>query len=76
MSDDILEDWKKSRFVVVESAFIDIADGNLIILTDIVYWNEHYDELGDWCEKNGAEVCGMTVICSDPVLTVFLLRWS
>jgi hypothetical protein len=75
MSTDILEDWKKGRFVVVEAALIDITDANLIILTEIEYWNDHYEELKEWCQDYDAEVRGMTVTLSDQALTAFCLRW-
>ena len=72
---DIMQDWRNRRFIVVEAALIDIAQDNLIILTDIEYWNEHYDALKAWCLDYDAEVRGMTVTCSDQSLTAFCLRW-
>lgn len=72
---DIMEDWKKHHFVIVEAALIDITDANLVILTDVTYWNDHYDELQSWCLDYEAEVRGMTVTMSDPALTAFCLRW-
>ena len=71
-----MQDWKENRFVVVESALIDITDGNLIILTDVAYWNENYELLHEWCADNDASVQGMTVTCNDITLTAFCLRWS
>jgi hypothetical protein len=76
MSDDVFADWKNTKFTIVEAALIDITDGNLIILTDITYWNENYELLKEWCAENGADVRGMTVTCDDAVLTAFCLRWS
>ena len=72
---DVFEDWKNKRFMIVEAALIDITDANLIILTEIEYWNDHYEELKTWCEDYDAEVRGMTVTCSDTALTAFCLRW-
>jgi hypothetical protein len=75
---DIMAEWKKNHFVIVEAALIDIADpdANLIILTDVTYWNEHYDTLKSWCVDYSAEVRGMTVTCDSASLTAFCLRWS
>ncbi len=73
---DIMASWKNNRFVVADSALIDMPESNLIILSDIEYWNEHYEELKDWCNEHLAEVRGMTVTCGDHALTLFALRWS
>lgn len=73
---DIFEDWRKNKFMIVEAALIDITDANLIILTNIEYWNDNYEALSAWCEEYDAEVRGMTVTCNDPALTAFCLRWS
>jgi F0F1-type ATP synthase epsilon subunit len=72
---DVFEDWKKNKFIIVDAAMIDITDANLIILTDVSYWNENYDALKEWCTNYSAEVRGMTVTCDDPALTAFCLRW-
>ena len=72
---DVFEGWKSSKFVIVESALIDICHGNLIILTDIEYWNDRYEELQAWSQEHNAEVIGMTVTCDDETLTAFCLRW-
>jgi hypothetical protein len=73
---DVFEDWKKSHFVIVDAALIDITDANLVILTDVTYWNDHYEELQSWCRDYGAEVRGMTVTLDEQALTAFCLRWS
>ena len=73
---DIMASWKENRFVVADSALIDIEDNNLIVLTNIEYWNDHYEELTEWCENHNAEIRGMTVTCDDHTLTAFALRWS
>ena len=52
------------------------ADENLLILSDFKFWNDNYDELMAWCNENGAQACGMTVVCNDVALTAFVLRWS
>jgi hypothetical protein len=73
---DVFEDWKKGRFTIVDATMIDITDANLVILTDIEYWNDNYDALQLWCKEYGAEVRGMTVTLTDQALTAFCLRWS
>ena len=74
MSDDILADWKTRRFIITG---LDISPPHIIILCDITYWTENYDEFGSWCNKNGCELSGMTVtIPSDEILTLFIVRWS
>jgi hypothetical protein len=75
MSEDVFGEWKNRKFIIVEAALIDITDANLIILTDITYWNENYEPLKDWCVDYDAEVRGMTVTCNDTALTAFCLRW-
>ena len=73
---DIFQSWKENRFIVADSKLIDVDDNNLIVLTNIEYWNENYDELVSWCKEHNAEVRGMTVTCDDHSLTLFALRWS
>ena len=64
-------------FIVIPSAQIDIVPyGNVIILSDIEYWNDNYDALKEWCKEYDADVRGMTVTCSDQSLTAFCLRWG
>jgi hypothetical protein len=73
---DIMEHWRNNRFVIADNDLIDFEDGNIIILTDVTYWNEHYEELRLWCKLYGAEIRGMTVTCNDQTVTAFALRWS
>ena len=75
MSTDVFEDWKNRRFLIVEAALIDITDEQLIVLTDIEYWNENYEALKAWCLDYDAEVRGMTVTLNEQSLTAFCLRW-
>lgn len=75
MSTDVFEDWKNRRFLIVEAALIDITDEQLIVLTDIEYWNENYEDLKAWCLDYDAEVRGMTVTLNEQSLTAFCLRW-
>ena len=55
---------------------MDSEHGIIVVLTDIEYWNDHYEELKAWCNEYPAEVRGMTVTCDEPTLTLFALRWS
>ena len=49
----------------------------IVMLSDIKFWNDNFDELQTWCDLNGAEQQGMTVnIPSESVLTAFCLRWA
>ena len=77
MSEDILEDWKRNRFILASKDLTETSN-HLIVLTDIKYWAEHADDLVEWCEKNPkAQPQGMTVeIKDDKTLTHFILRWS
>lgn len=79
---DIFQNWKKQRFVIVDSGASGLnIDGGVypyvVVLADIGYWNEHYDELKLWCEPAGCKLQGMTVsIPDDATSTLFCLRWS
>lgn len=79
---DIFQNWKNNRFVIVDagSSGLNIDGGvypHLVVLADIGYWTEHYDELKAWCEPHGCKVQGMTVSLPDqPTATLFCLRWN
>jgi hypothetical protein len=77
LSEDILEDWKRNRFILASRDLTE-TDNHLIILTDIKYWAEHADELKEWCDRTQhVSPQGMTVeITDDKTLTHFILRWS
>jgi predicted PilT family ATPase len=75
-SKDILEDWKNNRFVIADPDLVEGTD-IVVVLTDVEYWSEHYEQLDEWCSKNNSKLEGMTVaIPLESVLTVFILRWS
>jgi hypothetical protein len=78
MNEDIMSEFKKNKFVIANGYFFDVgvSDANLVVLSDIEYWNDHYTELEAWCKEHGSEVQGMTVVCSDVALTAFILRWT
>jgi hypothetical protein len=76
MSNDVFEEWKRNRFVIVDPVLVDDKE-RLIILTDYIFWADHTDELLDWCEKYGANNQGMTVLFPDEqTLTTFVLKWQ
>jgi hypothetical protein len=71
---DILKDWKHSKFIVVDYV---IDYPNTIVLTDVGYWLENWDDLGEWVEKHNCEIKGMTVSVPDEQTKIlFALRWS
>jgi len=74
---DIMHDWKDQRFAFVEESLFPEVPGHIIVLSDIAFWNQHYDELREWCATNGSVVRGMTVdVPNKEVLTLFCLRWN
>jgi hypothetical protein len=77
MTEDVLADWKRNKFIVADYALIGQAK-HIVVLTNIQFWAEHADALADWCEKNPrAKVQGMTVeISDDRTLTHFIMRWT
>lgn len=76
ISKDIFGEWRRRRFVLAGQDLHD-ESGQLIILTDFVFWADHIDELVDWCQRNGGEIKGSTVIFhQEHQVTSFLLRWS
>ena len=80
--EDIFSNWKEHKFVVVDSGAsgLNIDFGvypYTVVLADIGYWNEQYDELNAWCVANGCESKGMTVsVPSEQLATLFCLRWA
>jgi hypothetical protein len=78
---DIFQNWKNNKFVTVPAAEsgldIDSQYPHLVVLADVGYWNEHLDQLREWCAQNGCEQKGMTVaLPNDQTLLLFCLRWS
>lgn len=77
---DIMQDFKRNRFVVAPNYIANGLKpmyGHLIVLSDIGYWSDNIDALIEWCGQHNCEVKGMTVdIPSDTTLTLFCLRWS
>jgi len=71
----LLDNGHRRRFIIPDTL---VTGGELlIVLSDIAYWNIHYDDLQVWCKQNKSKVQGMTVVLPDkPTLTAFCLRWS
>lgn len=65
--------YQNKRFVVCQLPDL----GNIIMLSDVGYWVEHYDELKSWCSTHNCQLAGTTVeIPDDETLTMFCLSWS
>ena len=67
-----------SNFIVAE---IEVSESLgvpiIVMLSNISFWNRHYEDLISWCANHGADVQGMTVnIHDEKTLTAFCLRWS
>jgi hypothetical protein len=73
VSVDLFASWKVNRFIVNP-----VGDGELIvILTDLDFWNSHYEELKDWCDQNDCTTEGMSVVAENKhALTAFCLKWT
>jgi len=75
-SEDILDQWKKQRVVVVDSELSNLS-GYLVLLTDYVYWADNIEILVEWCRINGGDIKGSTVLFDDSQqLSAFMLRWA
>lgn len=74
-TDDIFDSWKKERFIVAN--INDLYEGTIVVLSDVRYWTDHYDELEAWCAEYGCKVKGMTVeVPTEDLLLLFNLRWA
>ena len=75
MDVNLLDNANEERFIVAPDYLTDREI--LIILSDIAYWNNNYDDLEQWCLEYQSQRQGMTVVCPDKqTLTAFCLRWS
>jgi len=71
---DILKEWKHSKFIVVDYI---TEYPNTIVLTDVGYWIDHWDDLIEWSKKHNCNIQGMTVSVPDEqTKMLFALRWS
>jgi len=74
MSEDVMAEYKSSRFVVVDPV---LGFGSrTIVLADMYFWAKHHDELIDWCKLYSVKPAGMTVqFNSEEQVALFILRW-
>lgn len=76
MEKDVLANWKNCRFARVDFELLEQPD-IMIVLTDVAFWNAHFEELKDWCDENDCEIQGLTVkFNNEKSLLLFVLRWS
>lgn len=76
MMADIFESWKSAKFINATNIYVE-SDGIMLVLTNVEYWSQHYEELQSWCKTHGGEVVGMTVELPDEqTFILFALRWS
>lgn len=74
---NIMAEFQNRRFIVAPSYLLDDFDEHTIILSDIEFWSNHYDDLINWLDSNGGTIQGMGVTLPDDItLTAFCLRWS
>jgi hypothetical protein len=68
----------KPRFIIADpDVAFDMGHSSIIILSDIGFWNENFDQLQTWCRHHGAEQQGMTVnVPNEETLMMFCLQWS
>jgi hypothetical protein len=69
---------KRPRFVIADKLVsASFEQHRIIMLGDIGFWADHFEDLQQWCKETGARIEGMTVnIPDDRTLTAFCLRWS
>lgn len=67
-----------ARFIVADPEVSEsLGQPVIVILSDIAFWNQHYDALQTWCECNNSEIQGMTVnMPNNATVTAFCLRWA
>ena len=77
MTEDVFEYWKScGRFMVVNDLYVE-CENILVVLTDIKFWSEHYEELQAWCQIHNGKPVGMSVELPDEqTLLLFTLRWQ
>ena len=74
---DILADWKETRFVFYKHPTIINSCEFSVLLLDYVFWAEHIPDLEEWCQKYNCSWSGMVVNVPDErTLTIFVLKWS
>lgn len=79
MAEDIFEDWRNKRFVIVDTTIYRDADYPIlmVVLADIAFWTSHFEELYEWCKAYGGRQIGMTIeFDTHEQLSLFCLKWS
>lgn len=72
----IFDNLKQHRFVIVDPRLYDF-DHHLVILSDLEFWHNRWEDLEKWCEDHGCDIAGMTVdFPNEQALTMFCLKWS
>jgi len=75
---DVLAEMKEHKFYLVPEEYLE-EDVNYtsIILTDVTYWNNNFDELNRWCIINSVDMVGLSLKIYDPkIVMAFILKWS
>ena len=75
---DVLAEMKGHKFYLVPEEYLE-EDVNYtsIILTDVAYWNNNFDELNRWCILNSVDIVGLSLKIYDPkIVMAFILKWS
>ena len=75
---DVLAEMKGHKFYLVPEEYLE-EDVNYtsIILTDVAYWNNNFDELNRWCIINSVDIVGLSLKIYDPkIVMAFILKWS
>jgi hypothetical protein len=75
---DVLAEMKGHKFYLVPEEYLE-EDVNYtsIILTDVTYWNNNFDELNRWCIINSVDIVGLSLKIYDPkIVMAFILKWS
>ncbi len=57
--------------------FFAVPQNKCFFLADVKFWDEHENELDEWCAANSCERQGMVVTAqTDYAYTIFILRWA
>lgn len=65
----------QDKFIIIPD-LLTVTD-KMVILTDIVFWSSHEDQLRQWCADNDSDFIGMTVVFpNEKTLAMFVLKWS
>lgn len=77
---DVMAEMKGNRFYLVPEEFMEkeeLGHGQIIVLTDITYWNVHFNDLLNWGRLYNVQFNGLSLTITDPkIVTAFILKWS